>query len=220
MGAWKDAGVDSGAGQHPEVKPTEDRKICRQIFAGKYGARRFGGPEHEQRLSSQDSAEFRGAFDLGSARTLQQDVEFGVLQIVDIALKAISPAVNDPTTAISCVDQLSRILILYVSREAPACLLYDPPGVVRVNVPWIDFDGLLTSAFEQIRLYSQADIAVSLRMLRALADIASTTADPAVRIALLELGKRVVKGCAMKFGEHELSPMQVRLSALEQIVAA
>jgi len=39
--------------------------------------------------------------------------EFGVLQIVDIALKAISPAVNDPTTAISCVDQLSRILIRY-----------------------------------------------------------------------------------------------------------
>ena len=66
--------------------------------------------------------ELLGAFDLGPSRTLQQDVEFGVLQIVDIALKAISPAVNDPTTAISCVDQLSRILIRFASRELPeAC---------------------------------------------------------------------------------------------------
>jgi uncharacterized membrane protein len=80
------------------------------------------------RLSAARSAELRGAFDLGPTRTLQQDVEFGILQIVDIALRAISPAVNDPSTAISCVDQLSRILIRFGSREEPASLLYDPPG--------------------------------------------------------------------------------------------
>ena len=59
-----------------------------------------------QAAHAEGSAELRAAFDFGPTRTLQQDVEFGVLQIVDIALKAISPAVNDPTTAISCVDQL------------------------------------------------------------------------------------------------------------------
>ena len=72
-----------------------------------------------ERLSSEGIAELRGAFDFGPSRTLQQDLEFGVLQIVDIALKAISPAVNDPSTAISCVDQLSRILIRFASREPP-----------------------------------------------------------------------------------------------------
>ena len=45
------------------------------------------------------------AFDIGPTRTMQQDVEFGIIQIVDIALRAISPAVNDPSTAISCVDR-------------------------------------------------------------------------------------------------------------------
>ena len=60
-----------------------------------------------ERLSPEAIAAFRAAFDFGPTRTLQQDVEFGVLQIVDIALKAISPAVNDPTTAIGCIDQLS-----------------------------------------------------------------------------------------------------------------
>jgi uncharacterized membrane protein len=72
-------------------------------------------------------------------------VEFGVLQIVDIALKAISPAVNDPSTAISCVDQLSRILIRFASRALPASLLYDPPDVFRVGLAWIDFEKLLDS---------------------------------------------------------------------------
>ena len=52
------------------------------------------------------AVELTGAFDIGPMRTLQQDVEFGVIQIVDIALRAISPAVNDPSTAISCIDQL------------------------------------------------------------------------------------------------------------------
>lgn len=63
------------------------------------------------RLPPEGTAELLAAFDFGPTRTLQQDVEFGILQIVDVALKAISPAVNDPTTAINCVDQLSRILI-------------------------------------------------------------------------------------------------------------
>jgi uncharacterized membrane protein len=151
---------------------------------------------------------------------LQQDVEFGALQIVDIALKAISPAVNDPSTGVSCVDQLSRILIRFASREAPAPLLYDPPGVVRVSIPWIDFGGLLTSAFEQIRLYSKADIAVSLRMLRALGDIAGTAEDPAYRLKLHELGMRIAVGCAQELTEEEVRPMYVRLASLEKLATA
>src|ERR1700733_410632 len=143
------------------------------------------------RLSEDQREELLDTVDLGPSRTLQQDVEFGVLQIVDIALKAISPAVNDPSTGVSCVDQLSRILIRFGSREMPAALLFDPPGVVRASIPWIDFGGLLISAFEQIRMYSKADIAVSLRMLRALGDIAGTVEEPVYRLKLHELGIRI-----------------------------
>jgi uncharacterized membrane protein len=172
------------------------------------------------RLSPENRAEFRGAFDFGPSRTLQQDVEFGVLQIVDIALKAISPAVNDPSTAISCVDQLSRVLIRFASREPPESLLYDPPGVVRVSISWIDFDGLVDSAFEQIRMYSKGDVAVSLRMLRALGDIATSTPDPAYRRTLAEQGRRILAGCAERLGEGELARIRVRLAELEQLLAA
>ena len=93
----------------------------------------------------------------------------------------------------------------------------DPPGVVRVSLQWIDFDRLLRSAFDQIRLYSKADSAVSLRLLRALGDIATTTSDPRLHRSLLELGKRIVTGCAEALGEEELREMRVRLAALESL---
>jgi uncharacterized membrane protein len=167
------------------------------------------------RLPPEGTAEMLAAFDFGPARTLQQDVEFGVLQIVDIALKAISPAVNDPTTAIGCVDQLSRILIRFASREPPEVLLYDPPGVVRVSIAWIHFERLLDGAFDQIRMYSKTDVAVSLRLLRALGDIAASTPDPVFRRILVERGMRIVAGCAEKLGEEELRELRARHAALE-----
>ena len=100
-----------------------------------------------ERLSPEAAEELRAGFDIGPSRTLQQDIEVGVLQIVDIALKAISPAVNDPTTAINCIDQLSRILIRVAAQEAPEPHYYGPPGVIRLTLPWIGLDGLLDSAF-------------------------------------------------------------------------
>jgi len=172
-----------------------------------------------ERFSPQVSKEFLAAFDIGPSRTLQQDVEFGVLQIVDIALRAISPAVNDPTSAISCVDQLSRIMIRFASREPVEQLLFDPPGVVRVSIPWIGFERLLESAFEQIRLYATGDVAVSLRLLRALADVASTTSNPEHLKALAELGRRVVAGCAANLTEMEMGSLRVREAALESMAA-
>jgi uncharacterized membrane protein len=171
------------------------------------------------RLPPEGTAELLAAFDLGPTRTLQQDVEFGVLQIVDVALKAISPAVNDPTTAINCIDQLSRILIRFASREPPEDLLYDPPGIVRASIGSIHFERLLDAALEQIRMYSKTDVAVSLRLLRALGDIAASTPDAEFRRILVERGMRTVAGCAEKLGEEELRELRARQAALESFTA-
>ena len=171
----------------------------------------------DHRLTPEAVEDLLGAFDFGPSRTLQQDVEFGVLQIVDIALKAISPAVNDPSTAINCVDQLSAILIRFATREPPESVLYDPPGTVRVVIPWIGFARLLEAAYEQIRMYSKGDVAVSLRLLRALADIAATTPDAEYRGALIDHGERVVAGCALKLEGEEMQYLRERLETLCQL---
>jgi uncharacterized membrane protein len=160
----------------------------------------------------------QATFQIGPTRTLQQDIEFGILMIVDIALKAISPAVNDPSTAISCIDQLSRILICFASREPMPSLYYDPPGVVRVSIPCLGFNRLVESAFEQIRTYSKSDVAVSLRLLRALNDIASTLPDPDSCRGLAAMGQRIVEGAAEILNEAEIAEMRTRLAALERFM--
>jgi uncharacterized membrane protein len=167
------------------------------------------------RLDPLRSSELLGAFDIGPTRTLQQDVEFGVIQIVDIALRAISPAVNDPSTAISCIDQLSRILIRWLGRAPPAAVMFDPPHVPRVFVPWIGVDGMLDTALEQIRHYATSDVAVSLRLLRAISDIVGTLQHDDSRAKLLERARRVVAGCDQRLGETEIARLRQRVAMLE-----
>jgi uncharacterized membrane protein len=78
-------------------------------------------------------------------------------------------------------------------------------------------DHLLDSAFEQIRLYAQLDIAVSLRLLRAMIDISSTMPDVTDRQALVERGARVVNGCAENLGEAEIGELRTRQKTLERL---
>lgn len=148
------------------------------------------------------------SFQFGPTRTLEQDIEFGILQIVDIALKAISPAVNDPSTAISCVDQLSSILISFSTRQALGTHFYDPPGTLRVTIHNLGFDRLAESAFEQIRSYSKTDVAVSLRLMRAFTDITQTLPNGADRQLLAEQGRRLLSGFSELPGEDVLGEMK------------
>jgi len=167
------------------------------------------------RLDRHNAVDLTGAFDIGPMRTMQQDVEFGVIQIVDIALRAISPAVNDPSTAISCIDQLTRILIRWFDRLPPESLLFSPPHVVRVVLPWIDLDGLLNTAIEQIRAYATTDAAVSLRLLQLLQDVAVTVDDAVLRRRFVERGARVVEGCRTRLPADDLARLEQRQAVLE-----
>jgi len=173
----------------------------------------------EERLTPKVKEALLSTFDIGAMRTLQQDVEFGVLQIVDIGLKAISPAVNDPSTAISCVDQLSRILGRFANRQTPSSYYYDPPGIIRLSVPWIEFDALLESAFDQIRAYARADVAVSLRIMRALRDIAEMSGNAEVRQSLIALARRTIASCAGHLDADAMERMKQRQLDLEAFVA-
>lgn len=172
--------------------------------------------EHKHSPELEDK--LREAFDIGPSRTTQQDVEYGVIQIVDIALRAISPAVNDPSTAITCVDQLSRILIHFAGRESFENLLYDPPGTLRVSVPPLDLERLVDTAFEQIRMYAKSDLVVTLRILRALGDIAQVCPDPDIRAFLSERAARVLQGASEKLTEDELREVRQRLTALQDVL--
>jgi uncharacterized membrane protein len=172
-----------------------------------------------ERLSSERETHLLAAFDMGPTRTMQQDVEFGIIQIVDIALRAISPAINDPSTAISSIDQLSRIVIYWLGREPTKQRYYAPPHVLRLVVPWITFEGLIDTAFDQIRHYAVADTAVSLRLIRAFNDIATAAKRKDEKSQLIELARRTLAGSTKYLSDSELARLKQRVADLEAYVA-
>ena len=103
-----------------------------------------------------------GVFEIGVTRTLYGDVLFGLRQLVDIALKAISPAVNDPTTAITCIDALGNILLQAVRYPDPLAQYCDESGAMRLLTRPVTFKAMVDLAVNQIRQYARSEVTVSL----------------------------------------------------------
>ena len=168
-------------------------------------------------LERRQITELVATIGLGPARRLEQDVEFGMIQIVDIALRALSPAVNDASTAINCIDQLTRILIRWVDRAPPDTLWFSPADVLRVTLPWIDLGGLLDTAIEQIRARGANDAAVSLRLLRLLHDVMATVDSAGLQRSFVERGVRVVEGCRNQLPADDVARLEQRHAAILQL---
>jgi uncharacterized membrane protein len=112
------------------------------------------------------------AFVLGNQRTATQDVEFSFHQLVEIAVRALSPGINDPFTAIACVDRLGSALCRLARRDIPSALRFDPHGQLRLVAPGPTFAGIVDTAFNQIRQSARSNPAVAIRMLDTIAQIA------------------------------------------------
>ena len=128
-------------------------------------------------------ADLQAAYSIGRHRTLHQDVAFGIRQIVDMALRALSPGINDTTTAVMCVDYLTAILARLAPRHIPSSRHCEERGL-RVITIGPTFARLVAESFDQIRGSAIGNVAIMLRMLGALQTFASLTAKPGRRQAL------------------------------------
>lgn len=124
------------------------------------------------RVTEHLSARIHGAFVLGNQRTPRQDIDCAVYQLVEIALRALSPAMNDPFTAIACVDHLGSALCRLARREMPSPYIHDEQHRLRVITPAITFATISNAAFDQIRQYARSSAAVTIRLLETIAVIA------------------------------------------------
>lgn len=119
-------------------------------------------------------AEVNDGFVISRHRTVQQDAGFGIRQIVDVAMKALSPGVNDTTTAVVCVDYLGAILARMAMRGiAPAHRVHE--GRLCVIARGASFETLLGEAFDQLRHSAEGNFAVLTRQLQTLEAIAGRT---------------------------------------------
>lgn len=133
------------------------------------------------------------AFLLGKERTEQQDVGFPINQLVEIALRALSPGINDPFTAIRCIDRLSAGLSYLAEREFPSPYRYDDDTNLRIIAESVTFEQLVNVAFNQIRHYGQSDVVVMIRLLSAIAQIASRAHRPQDRFALEQQAEMILQ---------------------------
>lgn len=128
--------------------------------------------------------ELSGAVTVGEQRTLTQDPEFAVVQLVEVALRALSPGVNEPYTAIDCIDWLGQGLARLAERAPPRTVHHDERGVVRALVPTRTFAGMLDASFNEIRQAATASPAVLIRLLEALTGVARAATRAGDREAL------------------------------------
>ena len=110
----------------------------------------------------------RRAFRLGSARTMQQDAAFGIRQLTDIALRALSPGVNDPTTAYESIVHLVAVLVEILRRDLPPDVFTDDQGRWVFHLHELGHQAYVDSAFDQIRVAARPQPGILVALLNAL----------------------------------------------------
>jgi uncharacterized membrane protein len=138
----------------------------------------------------------------GPYRTLTQDVSFGIDQLVEIAIRALSPAVNDTFTAITCIDWLGDNLCKIVKRWHPTRVYRDSHGRVRVIAKLPTYHRLVQRSFEKIRQASMGMPAVMIRELEAISKIMTDTVSAGQRRVLLEQAAMIQRASERSVSEE------------------
>jgi len=122
-----------------------------------------------------DDATLRRAVDIADERTIDQDPAFAMRIIVDTSIRALSPAVNDPTTGVQALDVLEVLVRELATRDLEASVARGPDGVVRLawrSPSWAD---VLDLAFDEIRYYGATSLQITRRLRALLEDVRAST---------------------------------------------
>ena len=126
---------------------------------------------------------------LGRTRTPMQDSEFSIKQLVEIALRALSPGINDPITAMTCIDRLGSCVVVLADAALPQKHVYDARGELRLVLNVSTFEGLVQAAFNQIRQAAGGHIDIQIRLLEILGKTIRLIDDESKKSALFDQAK-------------------------------
>ncbi|MGH7233281.1 MAG: DUF2254 domain-containing protein [Nitrospiraceae bacterium] len=148
----------------------------------------------EPRVDVALNRRLRKAFIIGTQRTIEQDVEFAVNQLVQVAIRALSPGHNDTFTAMLCLDRLGAALCLFADGSPLNAYRHDRDRKLRIIARPITFGELVECAFGQIREFGRKSTAVRMRLLQTLETVALHTRREEDRVALLRQAVIIVRG--------------------------
>ncbi|MFO7809073.1 DUF2254 domain-containing protein [Guyparkeria sp.] len=147
--------------------------------------------------------EVNAAFALGNQRTSGQDIEFALFELVEIVVRALSPGINNPFTAIACIDRLGSALCRLATREMLSPYRHDSDGQLRVIAPSSSFPAMLDAGFDQIRQYGRSSVAVSIRLMETLVLITAFAYRSADRAAILRHAQMIRRAAWLSFAEQK-----------------
>ncbi|MGR9085894.1 MAG: DUF2254 domain-containing protein [Gammaproteobacteria bacterium] len=174
---------------------------------------------HGDRFDEAISEKIVKAFMFGAQRLRLQDVEYAIDQLVEIAVRALSPGINDPFTAMACVDRLGAALAHLAERRIPSGYRYDDENTLRLMTDSVTFQGIVEAAFNQIRQYGRSSAAVTIRLLETLAVIASHARTQTDREALRRQAVMVKKGSDESLPEeHDRRDVEQRYEIVVKIL--
>jgi uncharacterized membrane protein len=168
----------------------------------------------KERVSKELGSQFNELFVLGPYRTPTQDVEFCIDQLVEVAVRALSPGVNDPFTALNCVDRLGAALCQLSERDIPSAYRFDEKNRLRVIAYPVSFADLTDAAFNQIRQYARSSVAVTIRLLETLLVIARRVRREDDREALLRQAIMIQRGSQALGEDWDRHAVTVRYQAV------
>ena len=155
------------------------------------------------RVTDQLTKQVQSFFVMGHQRISDQDIEFGINQLVEMAVRALSPGINDPFTAIACVDHLGSALCRLAARDMPSPYRYDRQNQLRLIARTDTFQEFVDAAFNQIRQYGRTSAAVTNRLLETIAVVAGFVHRPKDRAALLRQAEMIARGAIEGLPEDE-----------------
>jgi len=143
------------------------------------------------RVDEQVESQILRAFQIGRRRTPTQDVEYAFNQLVEVAVRAMSPAINDPFTAMTCLDHIGNGLTLFIQRGERNPAVYDQDGKLRVVFEPVTFEKLLDTSFNMLRHCSCDNASVLQHMLKVIDVIGQETKSPEMRQKLAGQGSLI-----------------------------
>lgn len=172
-------------------------------------------------IDDETIAALRGCFTIGLQNTTAQDLEYSIRQLTEIAVRALSPGINDPFTAVAVVDRLAASFEAVQQRPLPYRQYHDDDGVLRLIVNRSDYRHMLNTGFRSIRQAGADQPLVLMRIAARLADLAHSVRSPdqadALREQLAALEETVEKCHSI---EHDQASMQAYLSETKTVLAA
>lgn len=156
---------------------------------------------HKQ-LEEETIRRIYSCFTFAHRRSPTQDPEFVISQIVEVAVRALSPAINDPFTVITCIDKLGAAMCKLTKKKFPSGYRYAEDGKLRVITKPSTFKGLMDAAFNQIRQYGKSNPDVMIRLMDTFREIAEVVTTEDQRKLLLRHAEMVNRAGETEFTEQ------------------